>query len=255
MEGALCCQAEPVQALLVEAPDQSKDNAREESLGPRSECSTASFFSQGSSTPSEVSESDSDEEGDHVRLVEQYLESMNHASEKVNEIQSAMQDLEKDKAAFEELWTLNRARLIRALAPERFARVKAVNDLRVACHKAKSAVELASTHFLEATQSGMKAADVKHWSQKHAECLTQYMALQATLVQEEKGCPEIGSSAVVQYFESEQEHVEHMAVMDASMEKLRRRLRIGKREYQNAMKGLEMLSQRIHSRRGSCTSN
>lgn len=226
----------------------------EASLSPRPNCCSKAVSSPlsgrstycSSSESSDTSDSDVDDEG--AGEVQRYLEEMNAASESVNILQRALQEYSEERSSCEEAWAELMTRLSRTLGKERLARFQRWRGEQSACQSAQLAVQQASTRYSAAVDAQQDTSEVARLEREHAHCLSAYMAAQTRLAEIAKNCTEPWG-AVVPFFEAEQEHCEHLAAIDASVAEVRLQLDASRRRYSEALRGLEALSDKMHSDR------
>merc|ERR1719277_1645902 len=173
---------------------------------------------------------------------------MNGAADRVNHLQEELGSQKQERAAFERLWPVSRARVVGTIGEQRLARARPRYEQHRFCQLAKEAAQLAGTRYACAQQADINAVELEQLSQQHAKCIARCCEAQSRLAQMQKSGSQ-SWAATLPFFEAEEEHLSYLSELDGTIEGCSEELAVAKTKYQAAMRGLEALSDSIHRRR------
>jgi len=202
---------------------------------------SSSVASEGGCAPDVGTRADDDEE----TLIQQFLEGMNMAALEVNCLQVELSRHREQRRLAEQFWAVGSARFARSIGAERVAGARPLYAGRRRRQSMQEAIAATSTRFVEATAGGAPETELQRISEALARSLADFQAAQRRAAHEGKTIsPDLSS-----FFEAEDEHLEQMAEANAALDEAARRLGSAKERYQDALAGLESISESIHLRR------
>jgi len=203
---------------------------------------------------------------DDVADVEGLLEGMNTSAIEMNRLQGELTRLRQRRVQLDRHWALSSARLARAAGPERISRARALYEQQRRQHELQTRAQALSERYLRAREAGAGEGDLAKISEELARCLAKFQAPAASPTGAAAAAaasprsprtprtPREDSAALAlfglePYFEEEDEHRRRTAEAEAATAEVSRRFAAAKGRYQDALKALESISERVHDER------
>jgi len=185
-----------------------------------------------------------------VLKIERLLDVMNVASEELNASQKAMAAIEESRGRALEVWAVCSARLAQAIGSRAAPHYRRQRQLATT----RRQVAIASAAFLRASEEGYSDFQRKELAERHAKQVVEYQAAQQFTLKQSKGASSPPSwllKTTALYFEAEAEHLAHLEEVESAAVRCGRQIASTKSRYEDALRGLEALSEAEHRTRGN----
>jgi len=201
----------------------------------------------------EPAEEDAEERA-RIIEIERLLNMMNVSSEDLNESQQAMSTIDKCRHRALSTWEIRSARLIKAIGNDQIQKAAPHHRQQRLVDAARSQVAMASTAFLKASEQFSSEALREKLAHRHAGRLAEYQAAQqnaSKLLRHGAPAPAWLLESTAPYFEAEAAHHVHLGELRRAELRTGRQIASAKSQYNDAMRGLEAMSEAEHRAQSS----
>lgn len=178
--------------------------------------------------------------------IEHLLHMMNLASEEINALQKLMSGIENTKHQAIQVWASDSARIVKAIGEHRISQAAAHHRQQKLLANARQQVAVASSAFLKASGGPSSDGQRQKLAERHAKQVAEYQSF----IKWHASVPPAGLlQSTAPYFEAEVAHLAHVEALRIDEVRCGRQIACAKSRYQDALRGLESISEAEHRAR------
>jgi hypothetical protein len=201
-------------------------------------------------------QADDQVESARISEIERLLEMMNSGSDDLNASQKALAAVQEAQNKAVQVWATSRARLMKSIGESLISRAAPHRHQQRQLKLARRRVSIASAAFIMASNMPCAQAKCDKLAARHSRYLGEFQ-----LAQQRASKVGMGGSAppswlmksTAAYFDAEDQHLKFMEQMSVAEAQCMRRIDQAKSRYQDALRGLEALSEAEHHARKAAT--